>query len=417
MKKAIILSILILSLLGFLPKNTLAIESFECGCFPKGYVNFDVGVQTDLFINFSYSKLVKSGLSVSIMGDNLPSGMELGPVIYAENGDYSVVYSGIPTKAGSYPLTLTFSDNNGATLVKKFNFNVDGFTFNDKTLPHAILYKPYSQNMSFTYSLKDFTPIIIFYDFPYGLDIRPTNPYVKDNSFTLELTPREVGQFTFKVQAMYGNVELATKILSLTVDDPNQTKVVNGNQPVSKEINNIQKTQQNDTITSDEQKEDITSKTNPELIKIKWYQKIFNWFVGLFQSKKLAKQNSQFPPSNVECFDIFMNAVNSGYANGFKIPSFNFSDISHFKCASEIGFDRYEITGVDKEGHSFYIYKDEGGMAASGSDGRDELCYKKDDVIITNERHVGRDWKSEIATCAWTDKYLNPTSTYEYNSK
>jgi hypothetical protein len=132
----------------------------------------------------------------------------------------------------------------------------------------------------------------------------------------------------------------------------------------------------------------------------------------------LSKQNSQFPPSNVQCFDSFMNAVNSGYANGFKIPAFNFSDISYFRCASHVGFNQYEISGTDKEGHSFYIHKDEGGMAASGADSVYNLCYKKDNVILNNEKINGRDSVKKTGTCFWTDNFpLNPTSTYEYTPK
>src|ERR1035437_8410023 len=82
------------------------------------------------------------------------------------------------------------------------------------------------------------------------------------------------------------------------------------------------------------------------------------------QSIKISsRQRPQFPPSNVECFNTFMNTVNSGHASGFQIPSFNFPDISHFRCASKLAFDQYEITGISKDGRSFYIHNDEGGMA------------------------------------------------------
>lgn len=135
--------------------------------------------------------------------------------------------------------------------------------------------------------------------------------------------------------------------------------------------------------------------------------------------KIFNKQNSQFPPSNIQCFDSFMETANGGYADGFHIPAFNLSDISYFRCASQTGFDQYEISGIDKEGHSFYVHKDEGGMAPSGADGVYNLCYKKDNTIIRNEKLVGgRESIKETGTCFWTDNFpLNPTSTYEYNSK
>ena len=129
-------------------------------------------------------------------------------------------------------------------------------------------------------------------------------------------------------------------------------------------------------------------------------------------------QNLRFPPSNIQCFDSFMETANSGYADGFHIPAFNLSDISYFRCASQTGFDQYEISGIDKEGHSFYVHKDEGGMAASGADTVYNLCYKQDNVITRNEKLNGREPIKEIGTCFWTDNFpSNPTSMYKYSSK
>ncbi len=136
----------------------------------------------------------------------------------------------------------------------------------------------------------------------------------------------------------------------------------------------------------------------------------------LNQAKISSKNNSQFPPSNTLCFDSFTNALNNGYADGFRIPAFNFRDVSHFRCASRLGFDQYEIRATDKEGHSFYIHKDGGGMAASGADTVYNFCYKKDNNIIRNEKLSGRESTKEIGTCFWTDNFpSNPTSEYEFN--
>ena len=146
-------------------------------------------------------------------------------------------------------------------------------------------------------------------------------------------------------------------------------------------------------------------------------------------TKISPKQYQQFPPTNVQCFDHFMEIVATGYADGFNIPQFNFSDISYFRCSSQIGFDQYEVSGIDKEGNSFYIHKDEGGMAPSGADGVYNFCYKKDGVTINNDKLVRiidststngmgvRDITVK-GTCYWTDNFpLNPTSTYEFSSK
>lgn len=129
--------------------------------------------------------------------------------------------------------------------------------------------------------------------------------------------------------------------------------------------------------------------------------------------------SQKLPPSNVECFNRFMERANGGgYADGFRIPSFNFSDILYFKCASQVGFDQYEISGIDKEGHSFYVHKDEGGMAASGADTIYNLCYKQDNIVIRNDKLNGREPVKEIGTCFWTDNFpSNPTSTYKYSSR
>ena len=137
----------------------------------------------------------------------------------------------------------------------------------------------------------------------------------------------------------------------------------------------------------------------------------------LFFTKVLPKQYSSFPPSKVECFDSFMNAVSSGYADGFKIPAFNFSDISSFRCASQVGFNQYEISGIDKSGHSFYLHKDEGGMASSGADGYYDFCYKVDGVVVKSDKIVGRGSHQE-GTCIWTlDFPSNLTSMYKYRNK
>ncbi len=148
------------------------------------------------------------------------------------------------------------------------------------------------------------------------------------------------------------------------------------------------------------------------MILVITYKAYNNDFFG-----KISISKSKFPPSNIECFNSFMDRVNSGYSDGFRIPEFNFSDITYFRCASTIGFNQYEITGRDKNGQSFYIHKDEGGMAASGADSIYNFCYKQNDIIIRNEKLYGREPTREAGTCFWTNDFPSePTSTYEYNA-
>lgn len=155
---------------------------------------------------------------------------------------------------------------------------------------------------------------------------------------------------------------------------------------------------------------------NKKLIKI--IIVLFLIGLGVVVFIQIQPKEEQFPPLNVECFDHFMEIANGGYADGFHIPPFNFEDISYFRCASQPIFNQYEISGIDKDGHTFYVHKDEGGRAPSGSDSVYNLCYKKDNIIIRNDKLHGRETIREIGTCFWTDNFpLNPTSTYEYISK
>ncbi len=124
---------------------------------------------------------------------------------------------------------------------------------------------------------------------------------------------------------------------------------------------------------------------------------------------------SHFPPKNSECFDRFMDVAQTGYADGFHIPQFNSSAVTAFRCASQLGFDQYEITATDTEGHSFYIHKDEGGMAASGADGVYDFCYIQDGKVIKSEKLIGHN-PPEAGTCVWTDGFPSaPTSTYSFS--
>ena len=81
-----------------------------------------VGQQYSAYFNFLYSG---NGMAhVSLVGQNVPSGMQLGAVSYGVNGVDNIRYSGIPAIAMDYPMTLELTDNHGALLTQPFDFNV-----------------------------------------------------------------------------------------------------------------------------------------------------------------------------------------------------------------------------------------------------------------------------------------------------
>lgn len=153
---------------------------------------------------------------------------------------------------------------------------------------------------------------------------------------------------------------------------------------------------------------------------------VFVFFLYMLLYTFLFQFSKKFnPPTGVKCFDMFMGV--SDYPNNSEIPSFDISNISHFKCASWSNYYQYEINGIDKEGHSFYFYNGGGQTAASGVDSHPVTCYKKDGIIIKNDDVsfsgdylAGGKWERKDGTCAWPQNDLGSrpdSSTYEYNSK
>lgn len=130
----------------------------------------------------------------------------------------------------------------------------------------------------------------------------------------------------------------------------------------------------------------------------------------------IIKKRLNDSSSKEYCFTSFLETSKIGYANGFQIPPFNLKDVTHFKCASKIGFGQYEIEARGKSGRSFFIHKQEGGMAASGADSISNLCFKQDGEILVSEKIVGREGVRSPGSCDWeTDYPLNAESIFEYN--
>ncbi len=89
------------------------------------------------------------------------------------------------------------------------------------TLPNAILNKPYSSDVKFSYDIQDGLSFN-FSDIPDGIYFDFLNSNVGNNTFSVKLTPRKLGTFTFKANAMMNNLVFSTSILSLTVNNPTQ---------------------------------------------------------------------------------------------------------------------------------------------------------------------------------------------------
>lgn len=206
--------------LVILPSSVMAAGSFELNDFPESFTAV-AGEKFQAYINFIYSG-PEYRLGVSITGKKLPDDVKLGYIEYGANGVNSILYSGIPKEVGDYSLNLVLTDNYGIVLTKHFVFKVSGLVFRNDSLPNATLNKPYTANINFTYPGKS-TPLLSITTFPEGVSFDFTNFNGNDGFFPLKLTPRKVGQFTFKTEVTVNGVSVGTKIFSLTVNDPNQT--------------------------------------------------------------------------------------------------------------------------------------------------------------------------------------------------
>ncbi|MBY0294339.1 hypothetical protein K2Q08_03345 [Patescibacteria group bacterium] len=143
--------------------------------------------------------------------------------------------------------------------------------------------------------------------------------------------------------------------------------------------------------------------------------------VGLIVLSILYTQSkaSPFPPSNVACFDVFMDSVEGGYAEPeLNVPPFELKDISKFRCASKKGFEQYEIAGIDTTGHAFYVHHSAGGMAASGADSYLDHCYMRDGVLVKSVKLIGRSSEPQEGSCAFDESFpTDPESSYSFGAK
>lgn len=315
----------------FLISNSLnAAGVFEISDIQDTY-SVKAGKNFTTYISFYYSGTAYVPI-VSTTGKFFPEDLKLGRLEEKGGGLYNIKYSGTPHTPGKYPLTLVLSDDFGAILTKKFTVDVSGVTFNDVQLPDAIVNKEYSQNINFKYGND---PVLInLSEIPESFGVDFLNINASNDSFVLKLVPHKTGQFTFNVNA-FGSEDksklhkLGQKTYTLNVVYPNQnlneiskvsivdkatsstTKAevspnIASNKEVEKKVIDLKlkkeekisiknipekKTQQRATNTSEVKK--IETKlvvpyamypnvvtTSDAKVKIKWYEKVFNWFQG-----------------------------------------------------------------------------------------------------------------------------------------
>lgn len=294
MKNFIILS---LFLFGFLPNIVKASGSFELIDFPESYSGI-LEKEFKTNISFFYSG-TESYPKVSIVGKKFPNGVSLGEVSLDGNSLYNVSYSGIPKSTGDYPLILTLTDDNGALLIKKFNFKVDGLTFAENYLPNAVVNEPYLYNLDFIYPYRDILPEIIFNEVPQGIILSPLMNFKAENGhFVLKLLAYKTGHFTLNAEVRIGGKLIGYGRFNLIVDDKKQVKVINltpaipttiqtQTVPIVKSINKTPSTikeveRGNKTDTQKfEPKESVILQPNSDSVKkLRWHQRFFNWLLG-----------------------------------------------------------------------------------------------------------------------------------------
>lgn len=309
MKKITIITILAIFSIGFSFNYALAVGSFELIDFPDSF-NAVAGQKFLTSIDFFYSG-AEYIPRISVVSKNFPVGLDISSSVPGGGNLYNAIYSGTPKQPGDYKLLLTLTDNYGAQLNKNFAFKVSGLVFNNDPLPNAIVNKLYSYNVKFDYAGSD-DPIIMLYDIPSDFQIDYLSTYGRNGNFTLKFIPRKTGQFSFTAKATVNGADLGMKVFNLNVDDSNQTQVVapiiipvvtsaqivpstkpqeviiKTTEVLKKEIiKENKKTTDTTKVTKDipvvaDQTININPiQSNPEPVKkIKWYQKIFNWFRG-----------------------------------------------------------------------------------------------------------------------------------------
>lgn len=171
---------------------------------------------------------------ISLLGSTIPLGMKLQPTLYSGNGFDTVHYYGTPTVAGDYPLILSLTDNNGALLTQKFDFNVinpDLIQVLTKSMPDGYLGRAYSAVVLLHY-IGVTTPMVSVSNLPDGMafsvdSIVSTTTLVKqgDTTVTFSGTPTKAGQYSVKfgmqTSDSVGGMTGKMQVFPVNITDPN----------------------------------------------------------------------------------------------------------------------------------------------------------------------------------------------------
>jgi hypothetical protein len=132
----------------------------------------------------------------------------------------------------------------------------------------------------------------------------------------------------------------------------------------------------------------------------------------------ITKRPTTFPPKNVACVDqAFEHIENVKLREGYGMSDFSFlnENVSEMHCAATRGMMFYEVSGTDAVGSTFYLHAIAGGMAASGADMVDDICYKKDGKTVTAFRRTGREATNETSTCSHENGFMSEAeSVYDF---
>lgn len=96
-----------------------------------------------------------------------------------------------------------------------------------ESLPDAVVNKEYSVEIKFTQDDKvKETPLLRIEEFPDSFYSVTANSNGSYGIFPIRLTPRKVGQFTFKATVFMNNATVVSKTFSLNVVDENKTEIL-----------------------------------------------------------------------------------------------------------------------------------------------------------------------------------------------
>lgn len=200
---------------GFFSNYAYATGSFELISFPDT-LNAVAGKSYNKSVDFFYSGTGYFTPRISFVGSNLPSGIKMTPPIPAGGSLYNSTITGTPLTPGNYDLILTLTDYDGALLNKKFTFKVEGLTFSDEVLPNAIVGRPYSHTIRYSYN-GDVDPLVKLTEYPDYVQMNSSNIFGRSGEVPMGFTSWKEGSFTFNANATSDGAYLGNKSYTVTI--------------------------------------------------------------------------------------------------------------------------------------------------------------------------------------------------------